>query len=131
VLFLLAAYAVFGLGVALVNPPITSTTVSGMPPAQAGVASAVATTSRQVGMTLGVAVLGAVAGAGLGSAIGRGFAQATRPGWWIVTALGLTIAALGYLTTTAWARDTARRTAERLAEPDPGDLPAGRPPHTT
>jgi EmrB/QacA subfamily drug resistance transporter len=125
VLFLLAAYAVFGLGVALVNPPITSTAVSGMPPAQAGVASAVATTSRQVGMTLGVAVLGAVAGAGLGSAIGRGFAQATRPGWWIVTALGLTIAALGYLTTTAWARDTARRTAERLAEPDPGDLPPG------
>jgi EmrB/QacA subfamily drug resistance transporter len=125
VLFLLAAYAVFGLGVALVNPPITSTAVSGMPPAQAGVASAVATTSRQVGMTLGVAVLGAVAGAGLGSAIGRGFAQATRPGWWIVTALGLTIAALGYLTTTVWARDTARRTAERLAEPDPGDLPPG------
>ena len=77
--YLLAAYAVFGLGVALVNPPITSTAVSGMPPAQAGVAAAVATTSRQAGMTLGVAVLGAIAGAGHGSAIGRGFTQATRP----------------------------------------------------
>jgi hypothetical protein len=32
-----------------------------MPPAQAGVASAVASTSRQVGTTLGVAALGAVA----------------------------------------------------------------------
>jgi MFS family permease len=122
---LLAAYAVFGLGVALVNPPITSTAVSGMPPAQAGVASAVATTSRQAGMTLGVAVLGAIAGAGPGSVIGRGFAQATRPGWWIVASLGLTITVLGYLTTTAWAHDTARRTAARLAEPDPGDLPPG------
>jgi hypothetical protein len=28
------------------------------------------------------------------------------------------VAALGYLTTTGWARDTARRTAERLEEPD-------------
>jgi EmrB/QacA subfamily drug resistance transporter len=120
--FLLSAYAVFGVGSALVNPPITNTAVSGMPPAQAGVASAVASTSRQVGMTLGVAVLGAVAGGGLAGAIGPGFAQATRPGWWIVAALGLAVAALGYLTTTDWARDTARRTAERLEEPDVRDL---------
>jgi EmrB/QacA subfamily drug resistance transporter len=110
--FLLGAYAVFGLGFALVSPPIAHTAVSGMPPAQAGVAAAVATTSRQVGLTLGVAVLGAVASGG----IGRGFAFATRPGWWIVAALGLAVAALGFLTTTAWARDTARRTAERLED---------------
>jgi len=109
--FLLSAYAVFGFGFALVSPPIANTAVSGMPPAQAGVASAVATTSRQVGITLGVAVFGALAGGGLGGGIGRGFAQATRPGWWIVAALGLTVAALGYLTTTGWARDTAWRTA--------------------
>lgn len=113
--FLLSAYAVFGVGVALVSPPIANTAVSGMPPAQAGVAAAVATTSRQAGLTLGVAVLGAVAG----GRIGRGFAHATRPGWWIVAALGLAVAALGYLTTTGWARETARRTAERLEEPDP------------
>jgi EmrB/QacA subfamily drug resistance transporter len=116
--FLLAAYALFGVGSGLVNPPITNTAVSGMPPEQAGVASAVASTSRQVGFTLGVAVLGAVAAGGLDSGIGPGFAHATRPGWWIVAALGLVVAALGYLTTTAWARGTARRTAERLEEPD-------------
>jgi hypothetical protein len=109
---------VFGFGFALVSPPIANTAVSGMPPAQAGVAAAVATTSRQVGITLGVAVLGAVAGSG----IGHGFAHATRPGWWIVAALGLAVAALGYLTTTGWARDTARRTAQRLEEPDLRDL---------
>jgi MFS family permease len=122
VALLLGAYAVFGVGSALVNPPITNTAVSGMPPAQAGVASAVATTSRQVGMTLGVAVLGAVAGGGIAGAIGPGFAQATHPVWWIVAALGLVVAALGFLTTTDWARDTARRTAERLEEPEVIDL---------
>ena len=115
--FVLGAYAVFGFGFALVSPPIANTAVSGMPPAQAGVAAPVATTSRQVGITLGVAVLGAVVGAGQGDAIGRGFAQATRPGWWIVAALGLAVVALGYRTTTGWARATARRTAERLSAP--------------
>jgi EmrB/QacA subfamily drug resistance transporter len=120
--FLLSAYAVFGFGFALVSPPIANTAVSGMPPAQAGVAAAVATTSRQVGITLGVAVLGAVAAGGLGGGIGSAFAHATRPGWWIVAALGLAVAALGYLTTTGWARSTARRTAQRLEEPDLRDL---------
>jgi EmrB/QacA subfamily drug resistance transporter len=112
--YLLGAYAVFGFGFALVSPPITNTAVSGMPPAQAGVASAVATTSRQVGLTLGVAVFGAVVGTGAGARIGPEFAHATRPGWWTVAVLGLAVAALGYLTTTNWARQTARRTAERL-----------------
>lgn len=65
------------------------------------------------------AVFGVVAGGGPGGQIGRGFAHATRPGWWIVAALGLTVAALGYLTTTGWARGTARRTAQRLEEPGP------------
>jgi predicted MFS family arabinose efflux permease len=108
--FLLGAYAVFGFGFALVSPPIATTAVSGMPPAQAGVAAAVATTSRQVGLTLGVAVFGAVARGG--GEIGRGFAQATRPGWWVVAALGLAVAALGYVTTASTRRD-AEPTAAR------------------
>ena len=69
--WLLAAYCVFGLGFGAVNPPITNTAVSGMPPSQAGVAAAVATTSRQVGLTLGVAVVGAVVAAGLGRLAAR------------------------------------------------------------
>jgi EmrB/QacA subfamily drug resistance transporter len=92
--FLLGAYAVFGLGFALVSPPIANTAVSGMPPAQAGVAAAVATTSRQVGITLGVAVFGIAA----------------LPGWWIVAALGLAVAALAYVT-------TVRRPAQVSARP--------------
>jgi MFS family permease len=116
---LLGAYAAFGFGFALVSPPIANTAVSGMPPAQAGVAAAVATTSRQVGLTLGVAVLGAVVGGGTGGAIGRDFAHATRPGWWIVAALGLAVAVLGYVTTTSWAHHTALRTAKRLEDAEP------------
>jgi EmrB/QacA subfamily drug resistance transporter len=127
VALLLGAYVLFGVGSGLVNPPITNTAVSGMPPAQAGVAGAVASTSRSVGLTLGVAVLGSVAGSAVGGAIGRGFAEATHTGWWIVAALGLVVATLGWVTTTAWARGTARRTAERLEEPDVAVPQTGEP----
>ncbi|HEY6397907.1 MAG TPA: MFS transporter [Solirubrobacteraceae bacterium] len=107
--YLLAAYFMFGLGAGLVNPPITNTAVSGMPPAQAGVASAVASTSRQVGISLGVAVLGAVAGGSISSTLGRGFAAATHSAWWIVVGLGVAVLILGVLTTTEWAAETALR----------------------
>ncbi|MET1004477.1 MAG: DHA2 family efflux MFS transporter permease subunit, partial [Propionibacteriaceae bacterium] len=43
---LFAAYALFGFGFGMVNAPITNTAVSGMPRAQAGVAAAIASTSR-------------------------------------------------------------------------------------
>jgi EmrB/QacA subfamily drug resistance transporter len=114
---LFAAYVIFGLGSGMVNPPITNTAISGMPASQAGVAAAVASTSRQVGMTLGVAIVGAVAGGALAGAIGADFASATHAGWWITCALGLLVAALGVLTTTRWAADTARETAELFQEP--------------
>jgi len=114
--YLLVAYFTFGSGFAFLNPPITNTALSGMPPDQAGVAAAVASTSRQVGMTLGVAVLGAVSGGSLAAGIGAGFARATHAGWWIIVGLALAIAALGILTTGAWARATADRRARRIAE---------------
>jgi EmrB/QacA subfamily drug resistance transporter len=113
--YLLSAYLLFGLGFGLINPPITNTAVSGMPPAQAGVAAAIASTSRQVGMTLGVAVVGAVAG-GVNGTIGPGFASASHAGWWIIVAVMGVALAVGALTTTRWAQATARATAERLGE---------------
>jgi EmrB/QacA subfamily drug resistance transporter len=117
--YLIVAYVIFGIGSGLVNPPITNTAVSGMPPAQAGVAAAIASTSRQVGMTLGVAVLGAVAGGGVAGALGAGFAEATHAGWWIIAVLGVIVTGLGLLTTTEWAHETARRTAVRLHDDQP------------
>ncbi len=119
-LLLIVAYVLFGLGSGLINPPITNTAVSGMPPSQAGVAAAVASTGRQVGQTLGVAVLGALAGSAAG-VIGAGFAEATHVSWWIVAALGAGIAVLGYVTTTPWADATAGRVAELFPESAPAD----------
>ena len=116
---LIVAYVLFGLGSGLINPPITNTAVSGMPPSQAGVAAAVASTGRQVGQTLGVAVLGALAGSGVSDAIGSSFTSATHTSWWIMAALAGMVFVLGLVTTTPWAQDTAAATAERFRETEP------------
>ncbi|GAA2524118.1 MFS transporter [Streptomyces fimbriatus] len=114
-LTLFAGYVLFGIGFGFVNAPITNTAVSGMPTAQAGVASAVASTSRQLGQALGVAVVGAVLAAGVGSSsYADAFVPAARPGWWILTGCGLAVLVVGALTSGRWARRTAERTAERL-----------------
>jgi MFS family permease len=107
---LLLVFAVFGIGFSMVNAPITTAAVSGMPTDRAGAASAVASTSRQVGVSLGVALCGSVAGAALAST-GADFAAAARPLWYICAALGVTIFVLGMFSTSA----RATRSAERLA----------------
>jgi hypothetical protein len=114
---LIGAFVVFGIGFGLVNAPITNTAVSGMPRSQAGVAAAVASTSRQVGGSLGVAVIGAAVGSGVAGTMATGFAAATHVGWWIILACALVILTLGLLTTGRWARATAERTAEALPAP--------------
>ncbi|MGW2511938.1 MFS transporter [Streptomyces scopuliridis] len=126
-----SGYVLFGLGFGMVNAPITNTAVSGMPRSQAGVAAAVASTSRQIGQTLGVAVIGAVLAGGTVGAVAStsstsstsyetGFMEASHPAWWIITACGLCVLLVGALTSGAWARGTAHRTAKRL-EPAAGD----------
>ncbi|GAA4559160.1 DHA2 family efflux MFS transporter permease subunit [Planotetraspora kaengkrachanensis] len=108
---LLAVFAVFGLGFGMLNPPITNTAVSGMPLEQAGVAAAVASTSRQIGQSLGVAIVGSVvATAGHGAE----FMPAAHIGWWIIAGYGALILGFALLTTGRWAQGTAARTAERL-----------------
>ena len=111
---LLGAYALFGVGMGWVNAPITNTAVSGMPKAQAGVAAAIASTSRQVGAALGVAVAGTVVG--VSRAHGVSFAQATHPVWWAMVGCGATIMVLGWTSATAWARESTRRFAYLLEE---------------
>lgn len=115
--WLLAAYVVFGVGMGMVNPAITNTAVSGMPRAQSGVAAAIASTSRQVGASLGVAVAGTVVAS---ASAGRGgnFAAATHPVWWIMAACGAAIAGLGVLSNSAWAQESTRRVAHLLGNAD-------------
>ncbi|MFC1403299.1 MULTISPECIES: MFS transporter [Streptacidiphilus] len=115
---LMAAYLLFGLGFGMINAPITNTAVSGMPRSQAGVAAAVASTSRQVGQSLGVAVIVSVVTSSVhGSAGAAAFTSASHIGWWITVGCGLAVLVLGVLTTGAWARGTAARNAARLSEP--------------
>ncbi|MEU8234797.1 DHA2 family efflux MFS transporter permease subunit [Actinoplanes sp. NPDC048967] len=104
---LFTAYAMFGFGFGMVNAPITDTAVSGMPRAQAGVAAAIASTSRQVGAALGVAVVGAAVVSGLSGRAAQHFAEASRTGWWILFGCGLAVLALGLATTGRRARATA------------------------
>lgn len=116
---LFLGYVLFGVGFGFVNAPITNTAVSGMPRGQAGVAAAVASTSRQLGQTLGVAVIGAVLAAGVSTSAYRAtFVSAAVPGWWILTGCGAVVLVLGAVTTGPWARRTAERTARRLESPE-------------
>lgn len=111
---LFTGYMLFGLGFGMVNAPITNTAVSGMPRSQAGVAAAIASTSRQTGGTLGVAVIGSVLAAGLAN--GSDFSGAAQPAWWIITVCGLLVLVVGAATSGAWARGTAERTARTLED---------------
>jgi EmrB/QacA subfamily drug resistance transporter len=113
--WLFAAYVVFGLGFGLVNAPITNAAVSGMPRAQAGVASAIASTSRQIGQTLGVAIVGALVTSRVaGGMVGSSFAAASHAGWWTLSACGGVVLVLGVVATSRRALDSARRTAAEL-----------------
>jgi EmrB/QacA subfamily drug resistance transporter len=111
---LLAAYVIFGIGFGFVNAPVTNAAVSGMPRAQAGVASAIATTSRQFGQTLGVAVVGAIVASHVGESVNGDLSAASSPGWWTLTACGGLVLVLGVLATTTRAKASARRTAAEL-----------------
>jgi EmrB/QacA subfamily drug resistance transporter len=112
--WLFASYVVFGLGFGLVNAPITNAAVSGMPRAQAGVAAGIASTSRQIGQTLGVAIVGAVVTASVAQSLHTGLASASHVGWWILAACGAVVVVLGFVATSPHALETARRTAAEL-----------------
>jgi len=105
---LLGVYVLFGLGQGSINPPITYSAVSGMPRSMAGVAASVASTSRQTGVTLGVAVSGSLVGTTLAQG-GLAFTSATHAVWWMVFGVGVFVAVLGLVTTSRWALDTAGR----------------------
>src|SRR5207237_320104 len=92
------------------NAPITNAAVSGMPLDRAGAASAVTSTSRQIGVSIGVALCGSVAGSAL-SHTGADFAASARPLWFTSIGIGIVITVLGYVSTTP----RAMRSAERLA----------------
>ncbi|MBF6327769.1 MFS transporter [Nocardia transvalensis] len=101
---LVIMFAVFGSGFGMVNAPITTAAVSGMPLDRAGAAAAVASTSRQVGVSVGVALCGLLTGASL---------------WWVLAALAASIVALGVAANTRWAERSRDRVAPLLEQKVP------------
>jgi hypothetical protein len=64
-----------GIGAGLVNPPLASTAVGVVPPRQAGMASGMNSTFRQVGIATGIALLGSLFASKVGSAAADAFAK--------------------------------------------------------
>src|SRR6266699_3432270 len=58
--YLIVTYALFGIGAGMVSSPITNGVMSGVPKTQAGMASGMNSSSRQLGQSLGVAIVGSV-----------------------------------------------------------------------
>ena len=110
---LVLAFTIFGIGAGAVNAPITQAAVSGMPAAQAGVASSIASTSRQVGTSLGVAITGSILAANLHGPLRSRFVPASHADWLLLAACGAAVFVLGLASTGRWARRTATRTAAK------------------
>ncbi|WP_214414695.1 MFS transporter [Sphaerisporangium fuscum] len=113
----LATYLLFGIFLGTVNPPITNTAVSGMPRSMAGVAASLASTGRQTGTTLGVAIAGTIVGPALARG-GTAYTRAEHGVWWLVLGLGVGILILALLSTGRRAMDTAGQAAALFEEVD-------------
>jgi len=57
---LLAGFVVAGIGIGMINPPLSSAAIGVVLPAQSGMASGISATFRQVGIATGIAGLGAI-----------------------------------------------------------------------
>jgi Na+/melibiose symporter-like transporter len=112
--YLGVAYLAFGIGFGMLNAPITNAAVSGMPRSQAGVAAAIASTSRQVGMSLGVAVLPTVTYAHLHGAASTSLAEASHLAWGLVGGCGAAVAGLALVSTSPAALRSRDRAAAEL-----------------
>ncbi len=108
--YLIVAYLIYGAGAGLVSAPITNTALSGMPRDQAGVAGAVASTFRQTGAAVGVAVTGAIV-----ASSSAGFVHASHAAWSVVAGCGAMVVLLGMVSTGRWALANAERNGARLA----------------
>ncbi len=125
---LLLGYALLGTGLGWVNAAITNTAVAGMPREQAGVAAAVASTTRQLGSALGVAIIGSVIADHVTHVVaGPAFTSASRLSWAIIALCGLIALTVGGLTTGAWGRRRAQANAA-LIEATPSPLEEDRAP---
>ncbi len=113
---LFLGYALIGAGLGMMNAAITNTAVSGMPRSQSGVASATTSTTRQVGQSLGVAIVGSILASGASRIVpGHSFTSGARASWWVIFGCGIAVLIVALTTTGQWGRATAVRTAALFA----------------
>ena len=122
---LLPSLAVIGLGIGLLTTPVTAAALEDVAEHEAGVAAGVLNTSRMVGLTLGIALMGAIVAArwpggfaiaaARPSALADGLALAFR----INAGIALATAALAAATLTSTTRPPA--TQDPLRSGPPGD----------
>jgi MFS family permease len=114
---LVLSLLLLGIGFGGANTPVNTIAMSGMPRDRAGVAGAIASSSRQTGQALGVAVTGAIFAGALGDRpITKGFGHAALPAWLMFAACGAAIIALGI--PVASERGSDRRRSSTLVSPD-------------
>jgi len=94
VLTVIVPYVVVGLGFGLLNDPVSVIAISELPDAQAGVASSMIATARQLGQVLGVSIVGTLLSTRLGSDLATGFSEAVIPVCFLFAACGVAITLL-------------------------------------
>jgi EmrB/QacA subfamily drug resistance transporter len=90
---LIPGFAVFGIGIGLMNVPLTTAVLDGLPAEHAGIASALLNNSREVAGLLGITVIGAVLRAQQGISLRAGasapqaFLDGYHAGLWVTIGL--------------------------------------------
>ena len=84
----LGCYLLLGIGYGVLNAPLSTVAVASMPKEQAGVAAAVVSSGRNVGIVLGIAALGSLVAAKLpAEGTVHEFAAALRPAYLLAAAV--------------------------------------------
>jgi len=110
---LLLTFGLFGVGMGMVNSQITVAAVSGMPLSQAGLASGIASASRQVGQALGVAVAGSLLTTQATGHTRSALTMASYPAWHVLFWCAFAVTVCGLLTSRAQGRHGKRGSSFR------------------
>ena len=118
---LLITFGLFGVGMGMINSQISVAAVSAMPPGQAGLASGIASASRQVGQALGVAIAGSLLTAKAHGQLRTAFLQASNPAWHLLFWCASVVVVAGLLSARVRPRHGAARSSVSRAPSAPLD----------